>query len=118
MVHVPFYLDIPLFIFVILAFLTIYKLIKVKSYLSEGKLKESYVWLVVVAISFSLWGVDHLYHDLVPLGDLEVFFHYVVSHGFLMISIVALYISASKLGKAHKDLLGKIGISTKAKRKR
>ncbi|GBE19666.1 MAG TPA: hypothetical protein ENG87_01070 [Candidatus Pacearchaeota archaeon] len=108
MTHVPISYDIPIFVFIALALYTTYKLNKVRNYLLEGALKKSYFWLVVASIFFTLWAVSHLVSDFLGYGDLELILHYGISHGFLLISMLCIAISAQKIQGAYKELAGKL----------
>jgi len=89
--------EIPLFIFLVLSAYTIFQLKKAKAHLGKSPMADSYKWIMVAAIFFTLWGVDHIYHDLVTLPEhLRLFFHYIISHGFLLTAMVFIAIAARK----------------------
>jgi hypothetical protein len=103
---IPIYYEVPLFIFVLLAIYTIYKLVIARRLLTGGSLNEPYLWFIIAAIFFLLWGVDHIYHDMVPLSEnLRLFFHYVISHGMLLISMICIAIAAGKTTKIYSSIL-------------
>ncbi len=92
--------EIPLFIFIILAIFTIIKLYQAQKLLEGGAIGRSYRMLMYSGIFFMLWAVDHIYHDLVPLPpELKDFFHFVISHGFLLISMTFIAIAAGIIKK-------------------
>lgn len=92
---------IPLFIFVFLAVYTIYELTKAKrQFLSQGPLFDSFGLLVMASIFLGMWGIEHIFHDLFPMQpDLGDFFHYVVSHGFLLAAMISITVAAKRTQK-------------------
>ena len=102
MIAIPLYYEIPLFLFIFVAIFVIKQIMKVDKNFAEGDLKESYNWLMLSSVFFTLWAVMHLYADLfkMPSGQ-ELFFHYVISHGFLLISMMCLGMSALKTQRAY-----------------
>jgi hypothetical protein len=92
---IPFYYEIPLFVFVALAIYTIYSLVVARRFLVGGKISSPYLWFIIATVFFALWGIDHVYHDLVLLPpDIALFFHYTISHGFLLISMFCVAVAA------------------------
>ena len=99
---IPLIYEAPLFVFVILGLFTIYRVNTVRMYIPEGNLRKSYLWIVLATIFLTLWAVDHMYHDLIPLDpELVLFFHYGISHGFLLIGMICVSISALKIQDAY-----------------
>ncbi len=117
MAHLPTIHDLPIFIFIVLALYTIYKLNKVKTYIAEGDLRQSFYWLVIASISFTLWGVIHLISDFLVFDNknIEIFLHYWVSHIFLLFSMICIAISANKIERSYKKLEGELGFGKKKK---
>ena len=116
MTNIPLFYEIPIFAFVALALFTIYKLNKVKTYIAEGVLKQSFLWIVVTSIFFTLWGIVHIIGDFFsPNKVVESFIHFGVSHTFLLISMICLAISAHKIENAYRELEGKLGFGKKKK---
>ena len=106
MVPFKFFYEVPLFIFVILAIYSITLFTKSAKLLAGGKLQKSMSWLLFATIFFTLWGIDHIYHDLVPLSpDMRDFFHYIVSHGMLLIALVCLAVSAHATNEAYGSVV-------------
>lgn len=101
--------EIPLFLFVLIAIYVIYSLVKVRSYVNDTELKGIHSWLIYASISFSLWAVDHIFHDLYPFKNIttQLFFHYVISHGFLLISMICIGISAKKTKDVYTHVIEK-----------
>lgn len=115
MAHVSIYYEIPIFVFIALALYTIYKLNKVRTYIAEGALRQSFLWIVISSISFILWGIIHIISDFFTSDTMELILHYWVSHLFLLISMICLAISASKIEKSYKKLEGELGFGKKKK---
>jgi hypothetical protein len=93
--NIPLIYEIPLFLFIGLAIYTIYAFFAARKIWAGGTLVKTYSWLILATIFFTLWGIDHVYHDMFPLSEkLLLFFHYGISHGFLLISMICLAISA------------------------
>ncbi len=87
--------EVPLFIFVILSIYTIWQLIVARKLLAGGEIRRPYLWFIIASIFFALWGVDHIFHDFFPLSaESAHFFHYVISHGLLLISMIFITIAA------------------------
>ncbi len=102
---IPLYYEIPLLISIVLAVYAIYHLITIITSWHHDHYKESYLWLIYAVTFFIAWSIDHLFHDLYPLPeDLILFFHYVISHGFLLLSITCIAVSAQKTKKIHLAL--------------
>ncbi|MBS3130900.1 hypothetical protein J4212_00550 [Candidatus Woesearchaeota archaeon] len=100
------YYEAPLFAFVLLAAYTIYQLILARKLLKGGSLSEPYKWFILAAISIMLWSIDHIYHDLKPLSEsMQLFFHYGISHGLLLISMLCLTIAAFRTKKVYASVL-------------
>ncbi len=99
--NIPLVYELPLIVFIILAIYTIYRLYLAKKPLGKGSLAQPYNWFIAATVFLMLWAVDHMYHDLVPLSEeLQTFFHYILSHGLLLIAMVCLTVSADKTKKA------------------
>lgn len=93
--NIPFFYEIPLFVFIALSIYTVYAFFVARKIWAGGMLAKPYSWLIYATLFFTFWGIDHVYHDLFPLSEqLLLFFHYGISHGFLLISIVCLTIAA------------------------
>lgn len=88
--------EIPLFIYVVLGIYTIFQLRKAREELKSGPLARAYKWFIFAAIFFTLWAVDHMFHDLMPTltEGMKDFFHFVISHGFQLIAMVCVAIAA------------------------
>ena len=101
--------EIPLFLFVLIAIYVIYSLVKVRSYVNDTELKGTHSWLIYASVFFSLWAVDHIFQDLYPFRDanIQLFFHYVISHGFLLISMICIGISVKKTREIYAHVVEK-----------
>ena len=116
--YIPIFYEIPLFVFIVVAIYAIYQLTIVREQLAPGDLRDAHMWLIAGVISFTLWGLDHLYHDLVPLSaELQLFFHYVISHAFLMIAMICIGISAKKTKDVYLRIVGTNGTKKITKKK-
>lgn len=94
---IPLIYEVPLFLFIILAIYTIYQLWLAKKPFAGGSLVKPYNWFIAAAVFLGLWAVDHIYNDLIPRpAELTIFFHYVISHGMLLISMVCIAVAAAK----------------------
>ncbi len=97
---IPIYYDIPIMVFLVLTFYTIFELKKAKTQLGKSPVADSFSWFISATIFLFLWGAIHLYDDLVvPPGNLKVFLHYMLSHNFLLIALVFIAIAAKKTQK-------------------
>ena len=83
----------------------------------EGALRQSFFWIVVASISFTLWGVVHIIGDFLNTESLGVVLHYGVSHGFLLVSMLCLAFAAGKIQKAYKALANRREVKKKRKRR-
>lgn len=115
MTHISIYYETPIFVFVVLALYTIYKLNKVRTYMAEGALRQSFFWIVIASISFIVWGIVHIISDFFSSDATKLILHYGVSHIFLLISMICLAISASKIEESYKKLEGELGFGKKKK---
>src|SRR3989344_4433171 len=103
---IPLYYEIPLFAFVLLALYTIHKMWVARKLLAGGSLKEPYLWFIIATVFFLLWSLDHIYNDLYPLPDnVQVFSHYIISHGMLLISMACIAVAAGKTVRIYKGML-------------
>lgn len=94
---IPLIYELPLFIFVLLAIYTIYQLWLAKKPFTGGSLVGPYNWFIAATVFLGLWSIDHMFNDLVPRpAELTMFFHYVVSHGMLLIAMVCIAVAAAK----------------------
>lgn len=101
--NIPFFYEIPLFVFIALAIYTIYSLVIARRFLYGGKISGPYLWFIVATVFFALWGADHVYHDFVHLpAEVSLFFHYVISHGFLLISMFCVAVAAHQTRSIYK----------------
>jgi hypothetical protein len=104
MTQIPLYYEAPLFIFVVLAAYSIYQLITIIKSFDHNPHKETYLWLIYATTFFAAWSLDHIFHDLYPLpSDVVLFFHYVISHGFLLLSMICIAVAATKTKKIHSS---------------
>lgn len=95
-----------MFIFVGLSIYTIWQLIVARKLLVGGQIRRPYLWFILSSIFFTLWGVDHIFHDLIPLPvELRDFFHYVISHGFLLISMIFITVAARLTSSIYKSVI-------------
>ena len=103
---IPLSYEIPLFIFIALALYTIHKLWVAQRLLSGGSLREPYRWFIAATVFFLLWGLNHVYNDVVPLpAATQVFLHYVVSHGMLVVSMLCIAVAAGKTERIYIGML-------------
>ncbi len=105
---ISIYYEVPLFVFILIAIYVIYQLVNVRKYLADGELKDSQMWLILGAVFFALWATIHIYFDMFPVAeDKKLFFHYIISHGMCLISMICIGISAKKTGKIYSNLTEK-----------
>lgn len=96
---VPFIYEIPILVILILLFYFVIQNFLTMRAISTSPLKKVHSWLIAAGIFFMVWGADHLYNDIVPLTENEeLFFHYVVSHGGLLIAVICLAMAAKYIG--------------------
>ena len=91
--------EIPLVIFLFLAVYTIYQLKKAKTHLGKSPIADSFKWIILASVFFTLWGVMHIYSDVSPAVDKSTgdFLHFIISHGFLLIAMGLIAIAARKI---------------------
>jgi len=94
---IPIIYEVTLFVFVLLGAYTVYSLFLARKAIGQGVFAEPYGWFIASTLFLILWAVTHIYNDLVPLpADLDLFSHYIVSHGLLLIAMVCLTVAAIK----------------------
>lgn len=104
---IPIYYEIPLFVFILLGLYTIYSLIVARKCLEGGNLSKPYLWFIIATVFFLLWSFDHIYNDIVPAEESAVFYHYFISHGLLLISMICIAIAAGKTKRIYESFIKK-----------
>ena len=68
----------------------------------EGALRQSFFWIVVASISFTLWGVVHIIGDFLNTESLGVVLHYGVGNGFFLFQCYSLLLVVGRFKKAYR----------------
>jgi hypothetical protein len=100
---IPLYYEAPLVLIVLLLVYFIFQNYSAYRSISSDLMKKIYLWLVLAAVFFILWGVDHAYNDLVPKSAAEAeFAHFFISHGFLLAVVICLAKAGAYIGEFGK----------------
>src|SRR3989339_678141 len=100
---IELYYEIPIFIMFIFLIYFILQTYKSYSAISSSYLNKAYLWFIGAAICLAIWGIDHIYTDIMPMSlDDQVFKHYYIGHGFLLAVVICLAFGARNINAFSK----------------